>query len=180
VGPGGRWRAGAAAGHDGAMLIREATAQDWPRMWPFMREIVRAGETYAYDRDLDGETARSTWMAAPPGRTVVAVEEDGTVLGTATMYPNRPGGGAHVASASFMVDARHSGRGTGRALGEHVLEWARATGFRAIQFNAVVETNTAAVRLWTSLGFTIMTTLPEAFHHPEHGYVGLHVMYQRL
>jgi ribosomal protein S18 acetylase RimI-like enzyme len=49
-----------------------------------------------------------------------------------------------------------------------------------MQFNAVVETNTGAVRLWQALGFTVLTTVPEAFHHPTHGYVGLHVMWRSL
>ena len=49
-----------------------------------------------------------------------------------------------------------------------------------MQFNAVVETNASAVHLWQSVGFEILTTVPEAFDHPVHGLVGLHVMYQRL
>ncbi len=162
------------------MLIRDATAGDWPLIWPFLRQIVAAGETYAYDPDMDEATARELWLVGPPGRTVVAVGEDGTVLGTANMYPNRPGPGSHVASASFMVDPRASGQGVGRALGEEALAWARAGGFRAMQFNAVVETNAGAVALWSSLGFEIIGTVPEAFRHPTGGYVGLHVMYRRL
>ncbi|WP_395370743.1 GNAT family N-acetyltransferase [Streptomyces tubercidicus] len=162
------------------MLIREATAADWPAIWPFFRAIVAAGETYTYPRDLDEAAAREMWLLTPPGRTVVAVDESGTVLGTAKMNPNHMGGSAHIASASFMVDPRRGGRGVGRALGEHVLDWARAEGYRAMQFNAVVETNTGAVALWQSLGFQIMTTLPEGFRHPAKGYVGLHIMYQQL
>jgi len=68
----------------------------------------------------------------------------------------------------------------GRALGEHVLAWARAEGYRTMQFNAVVETNTGAVALWRSLGFEILGTLPEGFHHPRLGFVGLHIMHRRL
>ncbi|MGH2886118.1 MAG: GNAT family N-acetyltransferase, partial [Solirubrobacteraceae bacterium] len=83
-----------------------------------------------------------------------------------------------VASASFMVDHRHTGRGTGRALGEDMIGWARASGFRAIQFNAVVETNEAAVKLWRSLGFEVLATVPEAFDHPTNGYVGLLIMHR--
>jgi hypothetical protein len=45
---------------------------------------------------------------------------------------------------------------------------------------AVVETNTAAVRLWTDLGFVVDGTVPGAFRHPTRGYVGLHVMYLPL
>ena len=161
-------------------MIRDATREDWEAIWPFFHEIVAAGETYAYDREMDTEQARHLWMIAPPGQTVVATDSDGTVIGTANMYANRPGPGSHVASASFMVDPRHSGRGIGRALGGHVIEWARRSGFRSIQFNAVVETNEAAVALWRSLGFEVLTTVPEAFDHPDHGYVGLLIMHRFL
>jgi GNAT superfamily N-acetyltransferase len=161
------------------MTIRAAGDRDWPRIWPFFSSIVVAGETYAYPEDLTLQTARPLWMEEPPGHTVVAVEGD-TVLGSAKMGPNRPGRGAHVATASFMVDPAQQGRGVGRALGSYAVEWARAAGFHGMQFNAVVETNTAAVRLWQSLGFEILATVPEAFDHPKHGLVGLHVMYQRL
>ena len=57
---------------------------------------------------------------------------------------------------------------------------ARADGYRAMQFNAVVETNTRAVALWRSLGFEVLATVPEAFDHPAQGFVGLHIMYRRL
>jgi L-amino acid N-acyltransferase YncA len=159
--------------------IRTARDDDWPAIWPFFAAIVEAGETYAYPDDLDSDAARALWMEPPPATTVVAAE-DGVVLGSAKAGPNRPGRGAHVAAASFMVDPAGSGRGVGRALGEHVLAWATAQGYRGMQFNAVVETNTGAVRLWRSLGFEVVGTVPEAFDHPAHGLVGLHVMYRRL
>ncbi|WP_030619788.1 GNAT family N-acetyltransferase [Streptomyces sclerotialus] len=162
------------------MLIREAVTEDWDAVWPFFHRIVAAGETYTYPRDLDKEGGRALWMLSPPGHTVVAVDEEGTVLGSAKMNPNHMGAAAHIAGASFMVDPAHGGKGVGRALGEYALRWARAEGYRAMQFNAVVETNKGAVALWQSLGFEIMTTLPEGFLHPEKGYVGLHIMYQRF
>lgn len=161
------------------MLIRVANDQDWTAVWPFFADIVAAGETYAYPPDLTLETARALWMDSAPGQTVVAVEGD-AVVGTAKMGPNRPGRGAHVATASFMVDPAYAGHGVGRSLGVYVIDWARAAGYRSMQFNAVVETNTGAVHLWQSLGFQILTTVPEAFDHPKHGLVGLHIMYQRL
>lgn len=162
------------------MLIRDAEAVDWPSIWPFLRDIVAAGDTYTWPRDVTEEQARSMWMLEPPGRTVVAVAEDGTVLGSAKMNPNHMGPASHISSASFMVDPAYSGRGVGRALGEHVLDLARAEGYRAMQFNAVVETNTRAVALWRALGFEVLATLPEGFHHPSGRYVGLHIMYRRL
>jgi L-amino acid N-acyltransferase YncA len=162
------------------MLIREATSDDWPAIWKFFRVIVAAGESFPYDPEMGEGTARASWMVGPPGRTVVAVADDGTVIGSANMYANREGGGAHIASASFMVDPAHHGRGAGRALGHDALRWARSSGFHGMQFNAVVESNTRAVRLWKSLGFEIIGTIPEGFRHPTEGYVGLHVMYRRL
>jgi GNAT superfamily N-acetyltransferase len=162
------------------MVIRDAQPDDWDLIWPFFQEIVSAGETYAYDPRIDYSEGRRVWMLTAPARTVVATDDDGTVLGTANMYSNRAGPGSHVASASFMVDPRHGGRGTGRALGEHVIDWARKRGYRAIQFNAVVETNESAVALWRSLGFSVLASLPEAFDHPTRGYVGLLIMHRFL
>jgi L-amino acid N-acyltransferase YncA len=160
--------------------IRAARPEDWDAIWPFFRRIVAAGETYAYDRNMSEPEGRRIWMVPPPGRTVVAVDANGVVIGTASMYANREGPGSHVASASFMVDPEQAGRGTGRALGEHVIDWAREQGFRAMQFNAVVETNRGAVALWRSLGFEVLATVPEAFDHPRHGYVGLLIMHRFL
>ncbi|WP_375482764.1 GNAT family N-acetyltransferase [uncultured Jatrophihabitans sp.] len=161
------------------MIVRDASDDDWPAIFPIFTEVVRAGETYTYPEGLDSAAARSLWMQPPPARTVVAVE-GGRVLGSATTGPNRPGRGSHMATASFMVDAAARGRGVGRTLGAWVVRAARDGGYRGIQFNAVVETNTAAVHLWQSLGFVTVGTVPGAFRRPDGSYVGLHVMYLDL
>jgi L-amino acid N-acyltransferase YncA len=165
------------------VMIRDATREDWPAIWAFMGGIVAAGDTYAWDADISEAAARDRWFrwdADPRGHTVVAVADDGTVIGTAETGRNHQGAASHIAGASFMVSPDHPRRGIGRALGEHVLARARADGYRAMQFNAVVETNTAAVALWRSLGFEVLATVPDGFRHPVHGYVGLLIMYRRL
>ena len=159
--------------------IRVATAEDWAQIWPFFRDTVAAGETYAYPDDLTSEQAAALWLEQPPGETVVYLDGQ-TVLGSAKMGPNRPARGSHVGTASFMVSPESRGRGVGRALAEYVVQWHRDHGYRGIQFNAVVETNVAAVGLWQALGFEIVGTVPGAFLSKEHGYVGLHVMYLPL
>jgi GNAT superfamily N-acetyltransferase len=159
--------------------IRAATDDDWAVIYPFFTAIVDAGETYAYPAGLSSDDARALWMEPPPAYCVVAID-DGVVVGTAKMGPNRPGRGSHVATASFMVDPAQAGRGVGRALGSYALDWARTAGYASMQFNAVVETNVGAVRLWKSLGFEVIGTVPEAFESATHGRVGLHVMYRRL
>lgn len=145
-----------------------------------MRQIVRAGETFSYDRELTEEQARDTWLLVPPSRTVVAVDDEGQVVGTANMHPNWGGPAAHIASGNFMVEPQHAGRGIGRALIEYTLDWARGEGYRAMLFNAVAETNDRAIALYRSVGFELLATVPEGFKHPRHGYVGLHIMYRRL
>lgn len=159
------------------VIIREALPGDWARIWPFFHAIVAAGETFAYPQELTADEGRELWMLSAPRHTVVAVDDAGVVAGTANMYANRSGNGSHVASASYMVDPARSRQGIGRALVEYSLRWARAAGFRGMQFNAVVATNVHAVRLYESLGFVTVGTVPEAFRHPTEGYVGLHIMY---
>ncbi|CAL9320712.1 hypothetical protein SUDANB148_06194 [Streptomyces sp. SudanB148_2056] len=159
------------------MLIREARPDDWARIWPFWHRIVATGETYTWDPGTSEEDARALWMS--PAKRVYVVEDDGTVVASAYLTPNYGGPAARIANAGFMVDPDRAGRGTGRLLAEHVLAEARDAGYRGMVFNAVVETN-PAVKLWSSLGFTVLGTVPDAFDHPRHGRVGLHVMYRSL
>jgi L-amino acid N-acyltransferase YncA len=161
------------------MEIREFTDEDWPAVWAIYQTVVNAGETYTYDPAWEEEQAKEIWVEPAPGRTFVAIEGD-RIVGTAHVGPNKPGRGSHVATASFMVDEDARGLGVGRALGAHILDVARTDGYHSMQFNAVVESNTGAVRLWRDLGFEILGTVPEAFEHPTLGKVGLHIMYQRL
>jgi len=156
--------------------IRTFEDDDWPEFLPILQEVARAGETYAMPSDIAEAEAREFWT----GDHLVTARQGGTLLGSAKMGANRPAQGAHVGTASFMVGAEARGKGVGRALAEYVVDWHRRSGFRAIQFNAVVETNTAAVRLWESLGFTVIGTVPGAFRSRRHGTVGLHVMYLAL
>ncbi len=161
------------------MEIRDFEPDDWSQMWPFMNGIIRRGDTFCYEPDLSETDARRVWLVEPPGRVVVAFDDD-EVVGTSTMYPNRPGPGRHIAGGSFMVAPAARGSGVGRALGTDMLAWARRSGFRGLQFNAVAESNEPAATLYLSLGFVTIGTVPGAFRHPQKGDVGLHVMFHDL
>jgi len=160
-------------------VIREARDGDWPRIWPIVHDVVTEQRTFAYDPAMTEPEARRTWLLDPPARVVVAVDGE-RVTGTANMYANRPGPGSHVASGSLMVAREARGTGVGRALATDLVAWARGSGFAAIQFNAVVEVNTAAIRLYESLGFVTIGTAPGAFRHPDHGDVGLRILWLDL
>lgn len=160
--------------------IRPAGDADWPELWEIIREVAAAGETFAMDTSLAEEVARRDWMTPPPGRVVVAVDEYGTIVGTANMYANRPAQGAHIASGSLMVANGTRSSGVGRELVKDMVDWATSSGFAGVQYNAVVETNTSAVQLYLSEGFTILGTAPGAFIHPRLGAVGVHIMWKQL
>jgi GNAT superfamily N-acetyltransferase len=166
--------------HYADMQIRDVADSDWAPIWGFMRQILASGDTYCWPTDTSEEAARAWWMDKPGGRVLVAVDDDGAILGTAELHPNQPAAGSHVANAGFMVTPTATGKGVGRALANRVLEVAAQDGYLAMQFNAVVETNVHAVRLWESLGFAILATIPGAFRHPDLGLVGLHVMHRFL
>ena len=150
------------------LVIREAKPEtDWlTGIWPIFEEVVRAGDTLVFPSETDEPNAREYWLLPVPARVFVAVNEtDGAIVGSSLVKANQPGLGGHVANAGFMVAASASGQGVGRALAEHAIEWARQSGFSAMQFNFVVSTNTRAIALWENLGFSIVGTVPQAFHH---------------
>jgi ribosomal protein S18 acetylase RimI-like enzyme len=49
-----------------------------------------------------------------------------------------------------------------------------------MQFNAVVASNTTAVRLWQRHGFSIVGQVPGAFRHAQLGPTDLYVMHRTL
>lgn len=158
------------------MKIREYDESDWSGVWSIIQEVLHAADTFAFEPDMTEQQAYQTWITTPPGRTVVAMENN-RVLATAKMGPNRPGPGAHISTASFMVAAQARGRGVWSMLCREALRWARQSGYVGMQFNAVVESNKVAVDLYRRLGFHVVGTVPGAFAHPTLGYVDLHIMY---
>jgi hypothetical protein len=161
------------------MQIREYIDTDWQSVWPIFREVVTAGDTFAYDPGWSSEQDQSVWVEATPGRTVVACDGP-RVLGTAKIGPNRPGPGSHVSTASFMVSGDARGRGSDERSASTRSLGLVSKGTPRCSSTPLWNRTTFAVRLWQTLGFRIIGTVPEAFEHPTLGRVGLHVMHRRL
>ncbi len=159
--------------------IRPATPADWPGIWAVLEPMIREGETYPLDRDLNEQAASAYWNA-PDKSVFVAINAEDDIVGTYTLRPNSTGPAAHVANAGYAVRPDQRGKGIAQALCLHSLTTARAQGYRAMQYNLVIATNERAVRLWQHMGFTIVGTLPGAFRHPSAGFVDAYVMYQQL
>ncbi|MFO1414719.1 MAG: GNAT family N-acetyltransferase [Burkholderiales bacterium] len=160
------------------ILIRRAGLGDAPAVWRIIGPTIRAGETYALDRDLSEAAALAYWFG--PDKETFVAEATGEVVGTYYLRANQAGGGRHVCNCGYMTSPAATGRGIARAMCLHSLDLARVQGFRAMQFNFVVSTNTRAVALWQSLGFAIVGRLPQAFAHPVLGYVDALVMFRAL
>jgi L-amino acid N-acyltransferase YncA len=160
------------------MPIRPARSADWTSIWSILEPTIRAGETYALDRDMSKAAARDYWFASD--KDTFVFEEEGSILGTYYLRANQSGGGSHVCNCGYMTSAHATGRGIARQMCLHSLAHARQRGFRAMQFNFVVSTNERAVRLWKGMGFEISGRLPLAFLHPTLGYVDALVMYRSL
>ena len=118
------------------------------------------------------------WFSAEKYNYVAVA--DGAVVGTFWLKANQPGLGSHIANAAYMVSPDAKGKGVGKRMAEFSLDEARRLGFTAMQFNFVVKSNTAAVRLWQKVGFEIIGEIPDAFNHSTDGLTNAYIMYRKL
>jgi len=160
------------------MNIIPITPVLFSQFWPTFVAIIQAEETYAFDARLTEQQGYELWCVLP-AETYVLVE-DGELLGSYYIKPNASGPGEHVCNCGYMVAAAARGKGVAQRLCLHSQQRALALGFKAMQFNAVVSTNTVAVGLWQKLGFEAVGRVPKAYRHKRLGLVDTLVMYKWL
>ncbi len=158
--------------------IKLAQNDGFEAIWPVVHEVLRTGDTYPFAPETTREEAFQIWMKKPQATYVAYLDDE--IVGTYYIKANQPGLGSHVCNAGYMVRAGARGKGIGKAMCKHSLGEARKLGFKAMQYNLVVSTNTGAVKLWQDMGFEIIGTLSKAFNHREKGFVDAFVMYQWL
>jgi GNAT superfamily N-acetyltransferase len=128
--------------------IRRASEADFGAMWLVFQAVVAPGDTYVFSPTVSRRDVYAYWFDREI--TAYVAEDSGHLVGMYKLLPNQPGLGSHVANASFMVSPAAHRKGIGRAIGQHCLKEARRAGYLAMQFNVVVSTNEAAVKLWKS------------------------------
>jgi L-amino acid N-acyltransferase YncA len=160
------------------VTIRKAEEADRPAIWKIIRDVIAGGDTYVFEPHSSEEEMLAYWFS--PEKYVYAAEVDGEVVGTFWIKANQPGLGDHVCNAAYMVSPAADGKGIGRKMCEFSLDEARRLSFTAMQFNFVVASNTAAVRLWKSMGMEIVGTVPDGFRHKQNGPTDAYIMYRKL
>jgi len=158
--------------------IRKATAGDEDAIWTIIEEVISKGDSYVFDPDSSKEKLINYWCAQ--GNHVYVATDNGKIAGTFIIRNNQPDLGSHIANGAYMVSEKAAGKGIGKTMGEFSLEEARRLGYKAMQFNFVVKTNSRAVALWQRLGFNIIGEIPEAFNHSQYGLTNAYIMYRKL
>tara|TARA_B100001146_G_C16199991_1_gene443849 strand:+ start:5477 stop:5971 length:495 start_codon:yes stop_codon:yes gene_type:complete len=160
------------------VIIRLASKNDYESIWHIFSQVVKDGKTYVFSPDTTKEEFETYWLSAPI--TTFVAEEEGKIVGTYVIKPNHVGLGDHIANCSYMVSESAQGKGIGKMMCAHSIDYATEMGYKAIQFNIVISTNVAAIALWKKFGFQIIGTIPKAFRHSQLGLVDAYIMFRQL
>lgn len=160
------------------MLIRQYTKEDLPAMAAIWNEVV--AEANAFPQEDIFTLADAEVFFARQSYTGVAVDTAGQITGLYILHPNNVGRCGHIANASYAVCRDIRGSGIGEALVRDCLQKSREFGFRILQFNAVVATNTAAIHLYEKLGFTRLGTVKGGYRLADGNYADIILFYITL
>ena len=139
--------------------------------------MVRDGVAFPQLEELDTQSGLEFFHSQ--SFTGVCEDKD-ELLGLYILHPNNVGRCGHICNASYAVASSARGRGAGEALVRHCLEKAKELGFRIMQFNAVVSSNTTALRLYAKLGFTQLGAIPGGFLMKDGHYQDIIIHYKKL
>lgn len=141
-------------------IVRAYLETDLAQMTEIWNAVVQDGQAFPQIEPLTQEAAKDFF--AEQSHTGVAVSGD-EVVGLYILHPNNIGRCGHISNASYAVKQGCMGRGIGEKLVRDCIKTGAELGFRLLQFNAVVATNTPAIRLYDKLGFHRLGRIPKGF-----------------
>ena len=159
------------------MEVREYSNNDLDGIIRIWNEVVEDGIAFPQEDLLDNESGAEFF--ASQSYTGVA-EEDGVIYGLYILHPNNVGRCGHICNASYAVSSDARGKHIGEQLVKDCLRKGKELGFRVLQFNAVVESNTHARHLYERLGFTQLGTIPGGFRMKDGHYENICPYYHEL
>lgn len=159
------------------MNIREYTKNDLTGIIKIWNEVVEEGMAFPQEESLDEESAEEFF--ASQSYTAVA-EENGKIYGLYILHPNNVGRCGHICNASYAVSSDARGRHIGEKLVQDCLKKGKELGFKVLQFNAVVESNTHARHLYERLGFVQLGVIPGGFRMKDGHYENICPYYHEL
>lgn len=142
--------------------VRTLTPDDIDAAVGIWNSVVEEGTAFPQTETLTRETGTEFFAA----QSLTAVAEDlssGEITGVYILHPNNVGRCSHICNASYAVRSDMRGKHIGEALVRDCLERAKQSGFKILQFNAVVASNTPALKLYEKLGFVRLGTVPGGF-----------------
>ena len=149
------------------MTVREYTEHDLEDMLRIWNEVVDEGIAFPQEDALNVESGAEFF--ASQSYTGVA-EDDGKIMGLYILHPNNIGRCGHICNASYAVLKEERGKHIGEQLVNDSMAKGKELGFRVLQFNAVVESNIQARRLYEKLGFTQLGTISGGFRMKDGHY----------
>ena len=159
------------------VTVRPMEPGDLPAATAIWNQVVEDGIAFPQMETLDLPAAKAFF--GQQDLTAVA-ELNGQIVGMYILHPNNVGRCGHICNASYAVDRTMRGHGIGRALVTDCLRQGKELGYRVLQFNAVVATNTTARKLYEKLGFQQLGTIPGGFLMPDGHYEDICPYYHEL
>ena len=159
------------------VTVRPMEPGDLPAATAIWNQVVEDGIAFPRMETLDLPAAEAFF--GQQDLTAVA-ELNGQIVGMYILHPNNVGRCGHICNASYAVDRTMRGHGIGRALVTDCLRRGKELGYRVLQFNAVVATNTTARKLYEKLGFQQLGTIPGGFLMPDGHYEDICPYYHEL
>lgn len=151
------------------MIVRAYREQDIPAMIKIWNEVVEEGAAFPQE-DFLAEQTGAVFFGEQSYCGVVEKVESREILGLYILHPNNVGRCGHICNASYAVASGHRGLHIGEKLVLDCIKQAERIGFRVLQFNAVVASNTHARHLYERVGFTQLGTIPGGFRMKDGRY----------